>query len=347
MYIGSNIFLSGDALHNCILGKRVLIVTDQQVSDLYLKIILSALDKYEVQVLILQAGEDHKNFAAVSKIIDALVAERHDRESTLLSLGGGIIGDLTGFAASIYMRGMHWIQVPTTLLAQVDAAIGGKTGCNYAGLKNLLGTFYQPSAVIIDSIFLDSISTREFTAGIAEVIKYGMACDGEFFLWIEKHILQLKQRDNLVILEAITRCCRIKLRLVEIDEHDHGPRMALNFGHTFAHALESATKFKFYLHGEAVAIGMLLATHLAVKLGYIENSIYLRLEKILSCLALPLQVDLSLYSVDELFKFMLQDKKNSGSGINMILPCAVGEVKVLKVYELDFIEELLKDYVSP
>lgn len=342
VYIGAD--LVSPALFTKVLpSKNVLVVCDETVAKLHLPNLLENLKDFSVNSVVLPSGEWNKDWRAVSRILDVLTELQYDRHSVLLSLGGGVIGDLTGFAASIYMRGMYWVQVPTTLMAQVDAALGGKTGCNYSGVKNLIGTFYQPHAVITDIAFLATLPHREYISALAELVKYGIACDQNFFAWLEQHALKLKAKDPHVLQQAIMRSSEIKLDLVQRDETDHGVRQNLNLGHTFAHAIEAATGFKLYLHGEAVAIGILLAAELAVKLGLVTNDVAIRITKVISQLALPSKLDPAC-DIGTLINFMMMDKKKKGATLTLILPCAVGEVRVVEGIDLENIEELVEHY---
>lgn len=346
VYIGYNILQNIKLFKDNLKNSRLIIVIDNIVSDLYLTAILNLFVAYSIDVITIGVGEEHKTWDSVSKIIEILTQKKHDRFSTLISFGGGVVGDLAGFAASIFMRGISWIQVPTTLLAQVDAAIGGKTGCNYLGVKNLIGTFYKPRAVVIDVALLKTLAEREYLSGLAEIVKYGMACDGEFFVWLEINSYKLKNRDTQVLQQVIHRCCKIKLAVVELDEKDEGLRRTLNFGHTFAHALEAATKFQRYLHGEAVAIGMLLATRLAVKLGLVGPELLERLRKLLGSLGLAFELEHVACTADVLFNYMTNDKKNHAEQLCLILPCALGEVRVIQGFKLEILEDLIEDYAS-
>lgn len=343
--IGSDLQLQ-QLLQKNILNRKIVVVTDHVVAELYLNNLLNFLSDFVVQTVTIPSGEQYKTWDAVTKIIDVLVANQHDRYSTLISIGGGVIGDLTGFAASIYMRGMPWLQIPTTLIGQVDAAMGGKTGCNYAGIKNLIGTFYQAQAVLIKPDYLNTLPEREYASGLAEIIKYGMACDSEFFCWLEENMLALKNRESKILQLAITTCCAIKSRIVQADEYDHGLRRVLNFGHTFGHAIEAATQFKFYLHGEAVALGMLLATRLAVTLKRVDVTVLRRLENLIQVAGVLPKSSQMHFDVCELNNYMLQDKKNRAGQLCLILPCALGAVTVVQGVEAKCIEELIKEYAS-
>lgn len=343
--IGSNLLQRPELFAKLITTKNVVIITDTVVEQLFLPQLQAALSLYIVDVIILPSGENNKNWLAIETILQRLFHGEHDRFSTIISLGGGIIGDLTGLAAALYMRGIPWIQIPTTLMAQVDAAIGGKTGCNFLGVKNLIGVFYTPQAIIIDLATLQSLPLREYRSGLAEVVKYGMACDAGFFVWLETHKLAIKNRDKVALNHLVVHCCQIKLAIIKDDMYDHGQRQILNFGHTFAHAIEAATGFNRYLHGEAVAIGMLLATKLAVKIGMLELEILDRLSNLLVYLGLPISIDQQEVTLNMLCSYMAKDKKKQANALNLILPCALGEVKIIKQLNTGFLEELLQSYV--
>jgi len=344
------IYIDADLLTNKLIFKtelnssKIMIVTDSIVAEHYLDILLDTLAEYYPDTIIVDSGEAHKNWLAIEQIITSLAKQQHDRFSTVITLGGGVVGDLGGFAASIYMRGINLIHVPTSLLAQVDACIGGKTGCNFLGFKNLIGTFYQPNAVIIDSNLIKTLPDREYIAGLAEIVKYGVACDADLFSWLELNIDALNSRDASILQAAIKRCCDLKAKVVQQDEKDQEQRMILNFGHTFAHAIESATDFNYYLHGEAVSIGMLLATRLAVKLGHVGGSLLDRLATLLQALRLPISVDYDRYTPSMLCNFISNDKKKNSAQLSLILPCELGKVKVFRDIALNTLENLMEEY---
>lgn len=340
VYIGTTVLQDG-LCKNLGTATKAMLVTDTNVAALHLPTVCNELKNINFDVLVLEDGESQKNWHAVDKILTALVQKNHDRYSVIISLGGGVVGDLTGLAAALYMRGITWIQIPTTLLAQVDASVGGKTGCNFAGNKNIIGVFKQPHCVLIDPTFLHTLSPREFENGLAEVIKSAFACDEEFFEWLETNAAALKMREPQVVATAIMRSCKIKINVVQIDPLDLGIRRHLNFGHTFGHAIEAATGFKEYLHGEAVAIGMVLATRLAVRLGMISMALEARLCNMLNYFGLPTRLGKGL-TVGMLHDYMLLDKKKRGSSLRLILPCAVGEVRVVvgDAQTISFIKEV-------
>lgn len=346
IYIDINL-LSNSALFADLCRKsRLVLVTETYMQQHYLITLLPMLQGNDYSILTLSGGESNKNWASVEKIIQHLIEQQHDRDSILISFAGGVVGDLCGFAASIYMRGINWIQIPTTLLAQVDAAVGGKTGCNFAGHKNLIGSFHQPLAVLCDPQLILSLPEREYLAGLAEVVKYGMSCDADFFCWLEANVNLIKQRDLFSLQAIITRCCNIKASIVAQDERDHGLRMVLNFGHTFAHALESASGFEQYLHGEAVSIGMLLVTHLAVKLKLVDSDLLVRLRSLLVALGINTQYDSARYSMRMLFEYLKFDKKRQGAALRLILPCALGQVRALQYTDVNYLEGLMDGYAN-
>lgn len=348
--INSNIyvsqeFLSAEFLRKYIKSTQVLIVTDSMVASLHLDPLLVVLQEYSVAVLELPLGEEHKSWSSVEKILQKLIACEYDRSATIISLGGGLIGDLTGLAAALFMRGISWLQLPTTLLAQVDAAIGGKTGCNFQGQKNLIGVFYQPQAVWIDINYLTSLPQRQFIAGMAEVIKYGVVCDAGFFCWLESNHAAILQREPQTLQYMVARCCALKQAIVDQDVYDNRQRMILNFGHSFGHALEVATDFKFYLHGEAVAIGMLLASRLAVKIGLLEQKILARLVDLLTSFGLDLQLRPEQFTLDMLHDYIRYDKKKRAGVLNFVLPCALGEAVIVPEHEINCVKEILHNHV--
>lgn len=345
------IYLGTELLHDNNISEifgnaRLIIVTEDSVAKLHSSKLKQAFFQYDISEIVLPTGEQHKNWQAIEHILIALDQGKHDRYSCIVSLGGGVIGDLTGFVASIYMRGMKWINIPTTLLAQVDAAVGGKTGCNFLDKKNLIGSFYQPQAIIADTSFLHTLPEREFNSGLVEIIKYGMACDANFFVWLEQNINLLLARDESVLIEAIKQSINIKLKYVQADTQDHGLRRALNFGHTFGHAIEAITEYRTFLHGEAVAIGMLLATQLAVKLCCIDADLLWRLHKLLSHLTLPLKMQLTDEKLCALYDFIKSDKKKHADNLRFILPCSLGAVKVVDGVKFEYIEEIIENYAS-
>ncbi|MBC7513357.1 MAG: 3-dehydroquinate synthase, partial [Herminiimonas sp.] len=283
----------------------------------------------QVIPIILPDGEVEKNWAVLMQIFDTLLAEKCDRKTTLLALGGGVIGDMTGFAAATYMRGVPFVQVPTTLLAQVDSSVGGKTGINHPLGKNMLGAFYQPQAVIADLATLDTLPARELSAGLAEVIKHGAIIDAAFFDWIEANIARLMARDAAALAYAIQRSCEIKAEVVRQDEREAGLRAILNFGHTFGHAIESGLGYGEWLHGEAVGCGMVMAADLSYRLGYIDADARARIKALVAAAGLPVVApDLG---ATRWLELMEVDKKNENGQIKFILMRPIGSPVITAV----------------
>jgi len=309
-------------------SNRVMIVTNTNVAPLYLdrvKALLLAEDK-KVEQLILPDGEEFKTWESLSLIFDALLQNKCDRKTTLIALGGGVIGDLTGFAAASYMRGVPFVQIPTTLLSQVDSSVGGKTGINHPLGKNMIGAFYQPQAVVADIKLLATLPARELSAGLAEVIKYGAIIDTEFFSWLEKNCQQLLDQNEAALAYAIARSCEIKADVVRLDERESGLRAILNFGHTFAHAIESALGYGVWLHGEAVGCGMVMAADLSCRLGYISESEKDRIRALVKAAGLPVQapnLGLTIW-----LERMELDKKSEDGQIKFVLLKPMGHAVV-------------------
>ena len=342
--IGQNLFSSA-IFSRYIRGSQVCIVTNPTVAKYYLprlKACLSSVPQVtEQHVVILPDGEQYKTLASFSEIIDSLVNYKHHRSTTLIALGGGVIGDLVGFAAACYQRGVNFIQIPTTLLSQVDASVGGKTAVNHPQGKNLIGAFHQPSLVLIDTLVLVSLPEREFKAGLAEVIKYGLTADAEFFSWLEQHIEKVLRRDHQMLSHLIARSCGIKADIVAEDECEKGRRAILNFGHTFGHAIESLTAYKRYLHGEAVAIGMLMACRLSCRLKYIDGVIVDRLTALLLCIGFELAPSFPGYSSENMLATMCLDKKNTSRQPTLILLKQLGQADIVKTVNAEQIISVL------
>ncbi len=317
--IGTRLLDNTDLVTRHIAGPRVAIVTNTIVAPLYLERLTQTLVRGGKQVtpVILPDGEEEKTMANLMCIFDVLLAEKCDRKTTLIALGGGVIGDMTGFAAATYMRGVPFIQIPTTLLAQVDSSVGGKTGINHPLGKNMIGAFYQPQAVIADTSTLNTLQARELSAGLAEVIKHGAIIDAVFFDWIEANMARLVARDAQALSYAIQRSCEIKADVVRQDEREGGLRAILNFGHTFAHAIEAGMGYGVWLHGEAVGCGMVMAADLSCRLGFIDVAARERVRALVGAAGLPvIAPDLGHARWLEL---MQVDKKNEGGAIKFIL----------------------------
>ncbi|MBW3600053.1 MAG: 3-dehydroquinate synthase [Planctomycetes bacterium] len=278
--------------------------------------------------LTIQPGERCKSVAEAERLWNAMLAAGADRKSVVIAVGGGVVGDLAGFVAATYARGLAFVQVPTTLLAQVDSSVGGKVGVNLPGAKNMVGAFWQPLGVLIDTATLATLPDREYRAGLGEVVKYGVILDAEFFAWLESHVAEINRRDAAALEHIITRCCRLKADVVEADERETiGLRAVLNYGHTFCHAIEAVTGYGEYLHGEAVAIGMMCAARLAASLGRIDQSLVVRQRELLAALRLPLETP----SVDDdaLLAAMQHDKKVEHGRLRFILPTRLGHVELV------------------
>jgi len=298
---------------------KAVIVTNPKVAGLHLGYLLPKIESKELYIVTLPAGEDYKNEESLRYLLDRLFDHQIDRKSTLIAFGGGVIGDMTGFAAAIYQRGIDFIQIPTTLLAQVDASVGGKTGINNRFGKNLIGAFHQPKAVYIDPHFLDTLSKREFAAGVAEIVKMAVVFDKEFFEWLEKNRLDDREK----IMEAIRRSVELKSRIVALDEKESGVRASLNYGHTFAHVIENETGYARYLHGEAVAIGMVMANRLAVRLGLLDSHEAERIRDLLLSYGLPICYQIK--DVEGFYRHFYLDKKSQDSKIKFVLPRGIGD----------------------
>lgn len=318
IYIGTELLANGDLIKQYVAGKQVLIVTNSQVAPFYLEQVQRALAPLQCHAVILPDGEEFKTQTSLNLIYQALIEHNHHRDTTLLALGGGVIGDITGFAAATYQRGVCFLQMPTTLLAQVDAAVGGKTGINFLQAKNMVGCIYQPRAVFIDILTLHTLPLREFRAGLAEVIKYAVLSGKALIECIETTIQTPFTNNHEVWANLITQCCAIKASYVKVDQHDHGPRLLLNLGHTFAHALETITHYKRWLHGEAVAIGLYAAALLSHELGYLNAATLAQIDQLLAIAGLPRRIPSDI-SLDNLLALMWQDKKIKQQQLRFVL----------------------------
>ena len=287
IHIGVGLLDRTDILAAAIPGRDLLVVTNTVVAPLYLERVCNTLSGYRVRQLVLPDGEVHKTLETAGRILDALVRGGFARDATVLALGGGVVGDMAGFAAACYQRGIAFLQVPTTLLAQVDSAVGGKTAVNHPEGKNLIGAFHQPIAVIADTDTLNTLSERELRAGLAEVIKYGAIMDTPFLDWLDGNMPALLAREPRTLAQAIRRSCELKAQVVEMDEREQGRRAHLNFGHTFGHAIETLSGYGKWLHGEAVAAGMVMAADFSVAMGLLDSAAAQRLRQIIARAGLP------------------------------------------------------------
>jgi len=316
-------------------GKDCLVVTNGTVAPLYLRAVVEILGDKDVATVSLPDGEEFKTVDTVSSILDKLVASGANRDTTLIALGGGVVGDITGFAAACYMRGVDFIQVPTTLLAQVDSSVGGKTGVNHPQGKNLIGAFHQPRLVLIDTDTLKRLPDRELKAGLAEVIKHGAIIDAEFFAWLEDNIEALIARDPEALAHAIRRSCEVKAEVVAEDEREAGRRAILNFGHTFGHAIERCQGYGEWLHGEAVAAGMVMAA----KLSNIDLADVERLCKLIARAGLPIAAPP--IAAQDMFAAMGMDKKAHGKQLRFVLLRSLGAAYVTTEYDAALLERIL------
>lgn len=322
IYIGSGILDQPNLLQRHIHGKRVLVVTNSTVAPIYLDKVTDALTRgnpnVSVESVILPDGENYKDMDTLMKVFDKAIESRLDRRSTFVALGGGVIGDMCGYAAASFLRGVNFIQIPTTVMAQVDSSVGGKTGINHRLGKNLIGAFYQPQCVLIDTDTLNTLPDRELASGFAEVIKYGLIRDAEFFEWQEKNMDKLMARDPSALAYAIKRSCENKAEVVSLDEKEGGVRATLNLGHTFGHAIETGVGYGQWLHGEAVAAGMVMAVDMSYRLGWIDDSIVKRVLNILKQAKLPTAPPETM-TVETFKSVMAVDKKVADGLLRLIL----------------------------
>ncbi|MDC1287977.1 3-dehydroquinate synthase [Gammaproteobacteria bacterium] len=342
IYIGTGLLNEAELLTRHISGQTALIVSNSTVAPFYLKTVQHSLDSGGIRhdCIILDDGEQYKTLDSMTRIIDLLLEKRHDRLTTVIALGGGVIGDIGGFAASIYQRGVNFIQLPTTLLSQVDSSVGGKTGVNHALGKNMIGAFYQPRCVIADIDTLNTLPARELSAGLAEVIKYGLIYDAEFFTWLEGNVDGLLKLDPERLAQAVLVSCETKARVVEQDERESGLRAILNLGHTFGHAIETVMGYGNWLHGEAVAAGMVMAIDLSIREGLVDPTVRERSIGLLARAGLPVSPPHNI-SVEQYLDVMAIDKKTVDGNIRLVLLRALGEAFVSGDYSRDKLRQTL------
>ncbi len=343
IYVESGNLKQADLLARHIKSKQVIVVTNETIAPLYLKQVVDGLQGFCIEQLVLPDGEQYKTLELVNTIFDALLSKKFSRNATLIALGGGVIGDISGFAAACYQRGIPFIQIPTTLLAQVDSSVGGKTGVNHALGKNMIGAFYQPQSVVIDVDVLDTLDDRQLTAGIAEVIKYGLIRDLALFEWLEHNMEKLLARDKEALTYIIERSCQNKAEIVATDEKEAGIRAILNLGHTFGHAIETGMGYGVYLHGEAVAIGTCQAADLSRRLGWLSDADVKRIEAIFKRALLPILPPESL-AAQQFIDLMTVDKKNVDGDIRLILLKKIGEASLPMAVERALLLETLNEY---
>jgi 3-dehydroquinate synthase len=338
IHIGAGLLARPELLQPCITGSRVAVVTNETVGPLCLERVLKLLAPWKPVSVVLPDGEQYKTLETLDRIFTALLENRCDRKTTLVALGGGVVGDMTGFAAATYQRGVPFIQIPTTLLAQVDSSVGGKTGVNHPLGKNMIGAFHQPRCVIIDTDTLATLPDNELSAGLAEVIKYGLIGDPEFFVWLEQNLDRLLKRDPQALAYAIERSCADKAKVVAADEREAGSRALLNLGHSFGHAIEAGAGYGAWLHGEAVAAGMCMAADLSRRLGWLEPEDVARIEKLIRRAKLPTRAPKHL-SGARLRELMSVDKKVEAGRLRLVLPKGLGQ----SVITADFSPVLLAE----
>ena len=363
IYIGQGLIKGGDELRRHVTSKKALIVTNTKVGPLYSGQVRAALEQAGVQVfeVVLPDGEEYKTVEVMMQVLDKAMDARLDRKSTIVALGGGVIGDTAGFAAAIYQRGIKFVQVPTSLMAMVDSSVGGKTGVNHPGGKNMIGAFYQPDAVIIDTDSLSTLPDRELRSGIAEVYKYGLIRDAQFFEWLEKNVDGILRRDPAVLVETIRRSCQNKAEVVAADEKEGGVRATLNLGHTFGHAIETGLGYGAWLHGEAVAAGTIMAAEMSQELGWIDADLSRRIREITVRAGLPVDLH-NKHSEEDLGKaeyearlqgltaqafldLMSMDKKVADGLLNLVLlKGPPGTSLITKDYSRDTLEKVVKAY---
>jgi 3-dehydroquinate synthase len=338
--IGSGLLGQVGVLDPFIGGRDVLILTNDQLAPLYLEPLRKLIRGSRVEQLVLPDGESTKTLATLETIFDALVEHRYGRDSVLLTLGGGVVGDIGGFAAACWQRGVDFIQIPTTLLAQVDSSVGGKTAVNHPGGKNLIGAFHQPLCVLSDTDTLRTLPDRELSAGLAEVVKYGLLGDAELFEWLEREFAGLLQRDQAHLQHIVRRSCEIKAQIVAADEHERGQRALLNLGHTFGHAIERCAGYGEWLHGEAVAAGMVMAAEFSARIGWLDSDEVIRVRELLT--RLNLRPDPPRLNAADFLAAMSLDKKVVGGEIRLVLLKSIGEA----VVTLDYPSHELLDLLS-
>ena len=341
IHIGTGLLDSAALFEQAIGSRQVMVVTNETVAPLYLRRLLDTLRTFDTHHVILPDGEEFKQLEVLNQVFTALLERHFDRGCALVALGGGVIGDMTGFAAASYQRGVDFVQVPTTLLSQVDSSVGGKTGVNHALGKNMIGAFHQPRGVIIDVTTLDTLADRQLSAGLAEVIKYGLIDDPEFFAWLEDHIEDLRRRDTRALVHAIERSCADKARVVAADEREAGRRALLNLGHTFGHAIETGMGYGVWLHGEAVGAGMCMAAELSSRLGLIGPDLVARIRDLVARAGLPVDAPENLDS-GRFLELMAVDKKVRDGKLRLVLLKGVGEAFLCSDFDRAALEAVLK-----
>jgi 3-dehydroquinate synthase len=342
IYIGRDLLADVRLLAQHVAGSQVVIVSNETVAPIYLAKVKAVLGQRKlITEIILPDGEQYKTLETLSTIFDRVMLDKHDRSTTFIALGGGVVGDITGFAAACYQRGVQFIQIPTTLLSQVDSSVGGKTAVNHPSGKNMIGAFYQPKAVLIDINSLQTLPARELSAGLAEVVKYGLINDEPFYRWLQQHMSQLLAKEEAVLAEAIERSCSIKARVVALDERENGIRAILNLGHTFGHAIETGQGYGRWLHGEAVATGMLLALKMSARRGWIAVSEVDDYRDLLLAMDLPVAIPEDM-NADTFLALMSRDKKVIDGRLRLVLINSIGDACIVD----DATERELRDVLQ-
>ena len=345
IHIGAGLLDQSSLYTPHIRGRQVMIVSNETVAPLYLEQVRSTLSAYQVETVILPDGEEYKTLDILNRIFTALLEKRFNRSCCLVALGGGVVGDMTGFAAASYQRGVDFIQIPTTLLAQVDSSVGGKTGVNHPLGKNMIGAFHQPRCVLADIETLNTLDDRQLAAGIAEVIKYGLIEDAEFFGWLEQNVDRLLARDPEMLIYAIEKSCQCKADIVAADERESGKRALLNLGHTFGHAIETGMGYGNWLHGEGVAAGMAMAADLSARHKWMPASDVERIRALLTRTRLPVDPPPEL-SRQQFLDLMAVDKKALDGGLRLILMDAIGKARVSDDYDVSLLHATLDSGLS-
>jgi 3-dehydroquinate synthase len=343
IYIGQDLLQHAELVTPFVKGTQVMIVSNTTVAPLYLQACKTLFKDFDVDSVILPDGEEYKNLDVMNKVFDKLIERHFDRKCTLVALGGGVIGDLTGFAAAAYQRGVPFIQVPTTLLSQVDSSVGGKTGVNHPNGKNMIGAFHQPQAVVIDTNTLNTLDDRQLSAGLAEVIKYGLIRDLPFFEWLEHNLEGLMARDHTLLAEAIQRSCQSKADVVAADETEQGQRALLNLGHTFGHAIEAGMGYGAWLHGEAISAGMMQAAYMSQLLGDLTAADVERIGAIFKRAKLPIYPPNEL-SNEQFMHYMAGDKKVQAGKVRLVLLKSIGEAYITGNYPAEMLAKTLTDW---
>ncbi|WP_190600700.1 3-dehydroquinate synthase [Candidatus Vesicomyidisocius sp. SY067_SCS001] len=344
IYIGQNLLLKGELLTKYISGKQVMIVTNTTVAPLYLKKVQNLVSSFELAQVILPDGEKYKTLGTINCIFSALLENRFDRSCTLIALGGGVVGDMTGFVAASYQRGVNFIQIPTTLLSQVDSSVGGKTGVNHRLGKNMIGAFHQPKCVLIDIDTLDTLDNQQYSSGMAEVIKYGLLIEYlNFFNFLQENIKDLMDRKKSLIIEMIYQSCQHKINIVAQDELETGKRTLLNLGHTFGHAIENTLGYGTFLHGEAISVGILMATKLSQFEGYLSSKQVAKIQDLLEKANLPISI-VGKIDASAFMKAMLVDKKVINGNIRLILLKRLGQAFICDNYNNHLLDQVVDEF---